>query len=876
MENFTAKIGAKIRDFQNKMKQVDKKVRETAMETSKPINADINEFYTQMALADAQAKQVLRRGTKEIDADASDFMRKAAQVAVVSRTLSQRIIIPVEARINKFQASIARIAQNTRAFGELGQTTIQGLALTFSSVLVPVIASTAGLIGQLGPLLGTVAGSTFALGSAFVTAGIGAGAFGAIAVTNLKDIFGAASDLKKLREKMAKTDDLEERNKIMEQMKVIQGSLTDEQLKALGAMDKLKDTWSGIAKKLESKTIDIFTQSLGVFGGVLTTLEPMFVSVTDAAKRLTDSFGAAINSEPMQAFFEYLNTTAGPMFETMTKGMGNFGLGILNLITAFSPLTKTTSDSFLSMSESFANWTAGLSGNKKFNNFVDYVKENMPKISSIFGDAFQGIINVFAAFAPSSADMMTGLQDMMERFREWSAQLGESQGFKNFINYITENGPKVVDAIGNITTFLIELGKALAPMGAYLLDVVNSVISWTNEMMKNHPWLGKILAAVVVITGALIAIAPNIIAFGALFGGAAKGVMAATSLMRAKFVTGMAMMVTSMVKTATAMVVNTAKMVAQWVIMGTKSTIQATKVAAAWVLATGKAMATAVASMVVAAAKMVGRWAFMGAQALIQAGRMAAAWFIALGPVGWVIAAIVGLAILIIANWDKIKAKTIEIWNKVSASVKEAAVKMVAFLVEGTAKMIGKISEFVGKVLAFRSKMLSAGKDLIQGLIDGAISMASNAVSSIKQVAGDMVDAALSFFKIKSPSRVFMSMGEFISKGLAVGVKDKARLAVASVSNMASAMTNAFTPNLLTPSMAGIQMTPLDTQSQMDSLHRQIKQELSVDMDVNHKGQGGNGRSTQAPVMYVTIDAKNVREINDVVRLFDQQHWDSE
>ena len=905
LENFTAIIGAKIRDFQNKMKIVDKKVRETAMEATKPIDADINDFYasilevesltktavkkatkkitldindfyTQMAEIEAETKIALKPAEKSIRADISNFMRKAAEVAVVARNLVRdKVVITIEAKINKFQATISRIASTTRAFGELMQTTMQGIGMSLAPAIVPLIATLGGLLGQLGPMLGTIAGSTFALGSAFGVAGIAAGAFTGLMVSNLKSVFKATDDVAKIQEKLADETDNKKRVELLEKIKNIQGGLTAEQMKAYDAMGKLSSTWDKLSNSLQTPVIKIFTDFLGIMGDMVRRLTPMFQGSVKAVDTLTTSLGKAFKGERMMAFFKYLNTSAAPMLETMGKAVGNFIQGIFSMMTAFSGLTTDTSNGFLAMSESFATWAAGLGESKKFQSFVDYVKENMPKIRSIFSDAFQGIINIFAGFAPSSADMMTSLESMMERFKEWSSTISANQGFQKFIDYIKENGPQTVALIGNVVTSIVNIGIALAPMGAKILELVNSFISWTNEMMKSHPILGKIGAVILVMTGLLIAIAPNIIAFGTLFGGVATAVGASTSLMRGKFVTGMAMMVTSMVKTAAAMVVNTAKMVAQWVIMGTKSTIQAIKVASAWTLSTGAAMATSVGKMIATSAVFVAKWVWMGVQALAQAARMAAAWFIALGPIGWVTAAIIGLAILIIANWDKIKAKTIEIWTKVSASVKEAAVKMVAFLVEGTAKMIGKLSEFVGKVLEFRSKMLNAGKDLIRGLIDGAISMAKNAVDSIKQIAGDMVDAALSFFKIKSPSRVFMSMGEFISKGLAVGVEDKAKLAVASVSNMASAMTNAFTPNLLTPSLAGIAMTPMDTQSQMDSLHRQIKQELSVDMNVNHKGQGGPNNSTQAPILYVTIDAKNVKEINDVVKLFDQQQWDS-
>ncbi|MEW2297313.1 phage tail tape measure protein [Streptomyces sp. NPDC006743] len=77
------------------------------------------------------------------------------------------------------------------------------------------------------------------------------------------------------------------------------------------------------------------------------------------------------------------------------------------------------------------------------------------------------------------------------------------------------------------------------------------------------------------------------------------------------------------------------------------------------------------AGAVAAAARVVGAWVLMGAQSMIQAARMAAAWVISMGPVGLIIAAVVALVALIVANWDTIVSATSAawdwIWNKIKS-----------------------------------------------------------------------------------------------------------------------------------------------------------------------------------------------------------------
>lgn len=55
-----------------------------------------------------------------------------------------------------------------------------------------------------------------------------------------------------------------------------------------------------------------------------------------------------------------------------------------------------------------------------------------------------------------------------------------------------------------------------------------------------------------------------------------------------------------------------------------------------------------------------------GAQALIMGAKMMAGWLMAMGPIGLIIAAVVGAAALIIANWEWVKNVAITIWTAIS------------------------------------------------------------------------------------------------------------------------------------------------------------------------------------------------------------------
>ncbi|MCA6093493.1 phage tail tape measure protein [Streptomyces sp. SCA3-4] len=84
------------------------------------------------------------------------------------------------------------------------------------------------------------------------------------------------------------------------------------------------------------------------------------------------------------------------------------------------------------------------------------------------------------------------------------------------------------------------------------------------------------------------------------------------------------------------------------------------------------------------ALRVAGAWLLMGGQATIQGARMALAWLAAAGPIPWIIAAIVGLVVLIVANWDKITAATSAAWGWVWNKIKGVGQSILDFFLTFT------------------------------------------------------------------------------------------------------------------------------------------------------------------------------------------------
>ncbi|WP_343317790.1 phage tail tape measure protein [Arthrobacter sp. TMP15] len=114
-----------------------------------------------------------------------------------------------------------------------------------------------------------------------------------------------------------------------------------------------------------------------------------------------------------------------------------------------------------------------------------------------------------------------------------------------------------------------------------------------------------------------------------------------------------------------AMMASKVSIIGSWIAMGAAAVTSGIRTAAVW---TGTIIRSAVSGAIsfgIQTALVVGGWVLMGVQSLIQGARMAAAWVLAMGPVGWVIAAVIGLVALIVANWDKVSEWTRVAWEAV-------------------------------------------------------------------------------------------------------------------------------------------------------------------------------------------------------------------
>ena len=388
------------------------------------------------------------------------------------------------------RSSMDRIATTLRSLGELTQGIVGEVMATQFANLVPIMGSVVSAGAGIGGMLTSLAGGAIGLGGAF---GIGMGAINAFAGQ-------ATYALKKLEDGEL--------------------ALTNETRRYQSVLSSLKNEWEGLIAQNQAKIFNTLSNGINIARTSLSKLNPF---LTRTAGQIEGMSGKMLNwvktSSNAKTAFNILNTQGTQAFGHLLQGAYHFVDGTTAVFNKLSPLFVWASQGFENMALSFRKWANSVEGSKAINGFVEYTKTNLPIVGRIFGNVFAGLFNLFSAFSGHSHNVLLGIESVTEGFRKWSEELKRSDGFKQFVEYLETNGPKVWQLIKNITGVLWGLVKGMAPVASVTLSVTNAITGWMASMVNTHPMIGKILGSTVALTGAiLLLLKPIFLVKGALSG----------------------------------------------------------------------------------------------------------------------------------------------------------------------------------------------------------------------------------------------------------------------------------------------------------------------------------------------------------------------
>lgn len=329
-------------------------------------------------------------------------------------------------------------------------------------------------------------------------------------------------------------------------------------------------------------------------------------------------------------------------------------------------------------------------------------------VRDLFLEVTGGVEAFTAAWTYNDGEITSsGFPGVMERLGYWARQA---------FDYLRGTA---IPALGDMARFLWDNRETIAVVASVIgVLLIPMLVGLGVAALVNgaKAVAGFVMQRVSAVTTAAVYVAQGWIIIGRWVAMAAAAVVSG-----AQTVAVWAMYKAEAIKGAAVQAAQSARVVGSWVLMRVQAAANAVRMAASWTVGIIVPAASAAAAMAAQAARVVGRWVFMGVQSMLQAGRMAAAWLIAMGPIGWAIAAVVGIAAIVIANWDKIKKFTIDAWNAVSGKVKEV-----------WQNNIRPIFQALGDFIESHVKpAFKRGVDAIKGIWEGIKSIAAKPINFV-------------------------------------------------------------------------------------------------------------------------------------------------
>jgi phage-related protein len=129
------------------------------------------------------------------------------------------------------------------------------------------------------------------------------------------------------------------------------------------------------------------------------------------------------------------------------------------------------------------------------------------------------------------------------------------------------------------------------------------------------------------------------------------------------------------------------------------------------------------------------------------------------------------------------------VFNAAKAAVVGVVTALIGSVVTLFSGLPGKIKSALGNL---GSLLVQAGRDLIQGMINGIQSMAGALLSKAKGVVGDAVSGVKGLLGISSPSKVFKEIGRDVGRGLVIGLTGSEQQIKQAADKLAASITKAF------------------------------------------------------------------------------------
>ncbi|WP_299057054.1 hypothetical protein [uncultured Nocardioides sp.] len=211
---------------------------------------------------------------------------------------------------------------------------------------------------------------------------------------------------------------------------------------------------------IEAARLDPTAENLQKMRDALSELSPQAREFAREVGRLRPAIAAATVDASAEGFFPGL-----------LEGMDDLESALPRIESFFNELGTVTGDLA-------GDTLASLTG-ERWQSFFNYIQNNarpiLTDLVGTVGDVTHGLAELVMAFDPTNQDFSSWLRVQAGDFDDWAAGLSKTEGFREFVAYLQQNGPEVAEAASAIGGALVDIATAAAPLGGPALNGLEAV-----------------------------------------------------------------------------------------------------------------------------------------------------------------------------------------------------------------------------------------------------------------------------------------------------------------------------------------------------------------------------------------------------------------